>query len=91
TDSAPNNQNVTEDDIAAACLSVPMLFCANRPISATLTAPAGYGTYRWLKDGTEVQNSAANTYTATQVGSYTFETSVPQVSCAAGTCCPVVV
>ena len=44
-----------------------------------------------LKDGLEVQNSAANTYAATAVGSYTFETTVPMVSCAAGTCCPLVV
>ncbi|MEY4936136.1 MAG: hypothetical protein RIS64_2495, partial [Bacteroidota bacterium] len=91
TDSSPNNHIVTEDDIAAACISVPMLFCANAPINVTLTAPAGYGIYRWLKDGTEVQNTASNTYVATQVGIYTFETTVPLVSCAAGTCCPLVV
>ncbi|MEO0042755.1 MAG: hypothetical protein RL329_2203, partial [Bacteroidota bacterium] len=91
TDSSPTNHDVTEDDIAAACISVPMLFCEGAPISVVLTAPSGYGMYRWLKDGVEVLNSVSNTYTATAIGSYSFETATPQLSCGAGTCCPIVV
>lgn len=43
-------------------------FCGN---SYTLSSPAGAGfTYAWYRNGTGVQQSASNTYTATQNGYY---------------------
>ncbi len=40
-------------------------------ITLTIAEIEGANTYKWYKDGVEVQNSAARTYTATASGTYT--------------------
>jgi uncharacterized repeat protein (TIGR01451 family) len=92
-DSAPNNGLLTEDDIAATCLSVPMVLC--QP-NLTLSAPAGYTGYQWLRSTdqgvTYTQVGTAQTLTVSQGGFYKFVVDGGIIgTCGNQLCCPLIV
>jgi len=84
-DSQPGNNIPTEDDQDNACVSVPIDFCP--PASFTLTAPSGFATYVWKKDGVIIPGASSNTLLVTEAGSYTFE-AVNAIGCTIDSECP---
>jgi len=91
-DSAPNNGDLTEDDIAAACVSIPVEVCTNDAIDVLLEAPAGYTTYQWYKDGAEIVGAVGAAYTATEIGEYTYIVDGGDIgSCMGELCCPIII
>ena len=89
-DSTPNNNVTTEDDQASVCVSVPIEFCDGKSISLLLTAPTGYPSYTWYKNGVVIANATGNTYTAIEEGDYTFVVTGGTVGTCQGTnCCPI--
>ncbi len=92
TDSTPNNDDPTEDDIATACVSVPIEVCDNEAINITIEAPVGYTNYQWYKDGVLIQGETGQTYVITEPGEYVYTLDgVGPGDCQAELCCPVVV
>lgn len=91
-DSTPGNGTSggggSEDDIAAACVSVPFLLCPGT--SLKLSAPVGSVSYQWYRNGTLINGATDSTYLVTQSGSYTFNSPLAS-GCPSGNCCPVVV
>ncbi len=89
-DSEPANDFLLEDDMAAACVTIPHQICTLMGESVTLEAPSGYAGYEWYFDDGNgavlVSNEAS--YIATQPGKYTF--SVLGSSCPEVSCCPVI-
>ncbi|HLO42937.1 MAG TPA: Ig-like domain-containing protein, partial [Leadbetterella sp.] len=88
-DSTPGDRVSTEDDIARACISVPISICPSRGESAQLTAATGYSTYQWYLNGALIVGANSASYTATTAGSYTVL--VDGGTCPNGSCCPIVV
>jgi uncharacterized repeat protein (TIGR01451 family) len=89
-DSTPNNNITTEDDQASVCVTVPIEFCDNSPIELAITAPAGYSSYTWYRNGVVIPGATTNTYTVTQDGDYTFVVTGGTVgTCQGSNCCPV--
>ncbi|MCR9290997.1 MAG: DUF11 domain-containing protein, partial [Bacteroidetes bacterium] len=86
-DSVPDNQNFSEDDMATACVSVPIRICTTLKDTILLEAPAGLDNYQWFKDGA-TQVSTDSIYAATEPGRYTFIGD--QNSCNFEYCCPVI-
>jgi len=85
-DSTPNNGNSFEDDIDAACVSVPILLpCDDSGV--TITAASGYATYTWYKDGVAITGESGQSIIAQESGSYTYE--VSENGCTIGTCCAI--
>jgi uncharacterized repeat protein (TIGR01451 family) len=89
TDSSPNNGVKTEDDYDIACISVPLKICTERRDTVIITAPAGYQTYQWFKNGAKIEGATAQTLEIGAVGSYSVEVSVGQ--CPTKNCCPAIV
>lgn len=89
TDSEPNNLIKTEDDYAVACVSVPIPICVARKDTVILSAPAGYTSYQWLKDGNKLDGATLQTLAVAEAGSYTVEIAPGQ--CPTANCCPTVV
>jgi gliding motility-associated-like protein/uncharacterized repeat protein (TIGR01451 family) len=89
-DSQAGNTDMTEDDIASACSSIPFEYCQGQEISISASAPLGYTNYEWT-DGTGAVVSSTATYEITAPGSYTFSANTLGTSCPAGLCCPVIV
>jgi uncharacterized repeat protein (TIGR01451 family) len=92
-DSAPNNQLLTEDDMRGSCITIPMTAC--NP-NLTVSAPAGYSNYQWLKstDGglTYQPISTMQSITITTPGSYLFTVENAILGdCGNQLCCPLVV
>jgi uncharacterized repeat protein (TIGR01451 family) len=89
-DSTPGNGTggAGDDDIASACVSVPVFLCPGSSIS--LSAPSGSTSYQWYRNGTLIAGATDSTYVVTESGSYTFTSSSVGV-CVSGNCCPVVV
>ncbi|WP_428666359.1 DUF11 domain-containing protein [Runella sp.] len=91
-DSTPGNGTTgtggSEDDIASACVSVPIFLCPGS--SLVVAAPSGATGYQWYRNGAIIAGATDSTYTVTQSGSYTFTSSVVG-ACLSGNCCPVVV
>jgi uncharacterized repeat protein (TIGR01451 family) len=92
-DSAPNNQLNTEDDMASACMSVPVILC--NP-DLTLAAPAGFTTYQWYssQDGGVTYTPGATTQSivVTEPGLYIFTTDDGILgTCGSQLCCPIIV
>jgi large repetitive protein len=90
-DSAPNNNDLKEDDIKIACLSVPVYYCDGATINMTATATAGM-TYQWFKDGVLIAGQTAQTYIITAIGSYTYTATGGSIAaCTGNSCCPIIV
>lgn len=91
-DSTPGNgtggNGSSEDDIAAACVSVPFLLCPGTTLK--LSAPVGSVSYQWYRNGNLINGATDSTYLVTQSGSYTFNSPLAS-GCPSGNCCPVVV
>ena len=82
---------VSNSATAQACTSVPIRVCKGSKQGFELTAPAGYTTYIWYKNGT-VQPVTTQSFTAVGAGEYSVEVSNGQSgSCLNGSCCPVVI
>ena len=88
-DSSPNDMVVTDDDYATACVSVPYKICTTFKDTIVLTAPAGYTSYQWLKDGVVLGSETAQTYKAFAAGDYTFNALESTTNCQDSTCCPI--
>jgi uncharacterized repeat protein (TIGR01451 family) len=87
TDSSPNNQSPTEDDIDRVCVSVPIPVCISQGKTLTLTLPSGLSNIKWFRNGTEIGGQTANTLIVNQIGDYTF--TADQTTCPIEGCCPV--
>lgn len=89
-DSQAGNQLNTEDDIAKACVSLPIMLCSAKGEKVELMAPTGYSTYVWKRNGVVIQGETSNIYLATQNGSYTVE--IPSLNtCSVAGCCPIII
>lgn len=87
-DSPYNNGSTTEDDIASACVSVPVQLCQGQTL--TLTAPGSAPSYQWYKDDVAIPGETNETLIVSTSGNYTVNfTSVS--GCISGNCCPVIV
>ena len=89
SDSQPGNKVITEDDYGIACVSVPLKICPERRDTVIISAPAGYQTYQWFKNGTKIDGATSQTLEVGDVGSYTVEVSDGQ--CPTKNCCPAIV
>jgi uncharacterized repeat protein (TIGR01451 family) len=92
-DSAPNNQDYSEDDIQGTCISVPIRICE---IGYLLEAPAGYSSYQWYQSSdngqTFVPIATTPSINITTAGQYTFTVDGAILgSCGNQSCCPVIV
>nr|WP_262924051.1 SdrD B-like domain-containing protein [Spirosoma liriopis] len=76
-------------DTATVCTTVPVKVCKGAPINVALSAPAGYSSYQWYRNGTLISAATSNTYTATQLGEFTVH--VNQGQCPNGSCCPIII
>jgi len=91
-DSTPNNADSNEDDLATACVSTPVEVCEDGTITVLLTAPSGYNNYQWYKDGGLIGGATNDSYTAIEVGEYTYTVEDATVNSCEGTlCCPVII
>lgn len=95
-DSVPGNTNLTEDDIATSCFSVPIEWYAGHEYTVEVPAPFSYGTgIVWFRNNQpigpntpEASVNANNSLTIRGTGSYTFTTSL--TTCSATGCCPII-
>jgi len=88
--SVPGNGNFAEDDIASACVSIPVRLCEGE--SLRLTAPANLTAgVEWFRTVGNVTTSVATTptFSASLSGSYSF-TATGLIGCVSGNCCPVI-
>ncbi|WP_305952625.1 hypothetical protein [Emticicia oligotrophica] len=88
TDSPYNNGLTTEDDIASACVSVPIQICQGQML--TLTAPGTAPSYQWYKNNILILGATNATLTVTETGSYSVNFTSTS-GCISGNCCPVIV
>lgn len=89
--STPGNSNTAEDDIASACVSVPVRLCQGERLQ--LTAPSTFSSgVEWFRtfNGTTTSVATTATFSASLTGNYTY-TAVGNTGCASGNCCPVII
>jgi uncharacterized repeat protein (TIGR01451 family) len=95
-DSVPGDADLTEDDMATSCFSVPIMWYTGDEYTVEVPAPFSYGTgITWFRNNLPIGPSAAeatvnpdNSLTIRSIGSYTFTTSLTQ--CSATGCCPII-
>ena len=95
SNSIPNNQSLVEDDYAAVCFSVPILYYAGDEY--TVTIPSGYDQIVWYRNDTPISTSAVSTslaeingdlsLTIKSPGTYRFVTY--RKGCPATNCCDI--
>ncbi len=92
-DSQAGNTNPVEDDIAYACVSVPIKLCSqDSPNGVALTTPAELTNIKWFKDGVEITAEAGKaTINVSAAGSYTYTGTSNGTECQVGNCCPVII
>ncbi len=91
-DSDPTNASPLEDDYSAACVTSPFNYCSGDTIDITATAPAGYTTYQWTKDGVDISGATSQTYNITEAGAFNYRVDGGAVGvCSSGSCCDIVV
>ncbi len=91
-DSEPNNQELLEDDMHKACVSVPITICSQLNDSIRVTLLPMFTNIQWFKDGVLIpvnQGGTQDTFYITNAGTYAF--TATQNGCPTLTCCPVVV
>ncbi len=76
-------------DTVSVCTSIPIQVCAGQDYEIVISAPAGYTTYQWLRNGTPIPLATTDSFTATSAGEYTVQ--VNNGSCPNGACCPVII
>ncbi|MEM6318277.1 MAG: DUF11 domain-containing protein, partial [Bacteroidota bacterium] len=100
SDSNADNQNYLEDDIAAACVSVPIKLCTGTQDSILISAPAGATSVQWYRVfdfnndgvigvGDTMALASGNSVAIDSIGTYYFTAALG--SCQAGNCCPLMV
>ncbi len=87
SDSTPDNDSPTEDDISDACISVPYKFCEGE-FSLTATAPSGYVMYQWYRDGVLINNQTSEAFEITIPGEYYYEAYL-SADLMFTSCCPI--
>ena len=90
-DSTPNNGSVTEDDWGSACATVPIHYNCRDDINALATAPSGYTTYQWYKNGSLISGANKDTYRIKEIGNYNFTAATLTTFCPASLCCPLTI
>jgi uncharacterized repeat protein (TIGR01451 family) len=88
-DSKPGNNDMMEDDYAIACASVPMKLCSARQDTLIISAPAGFSSYQWFKNGVKIVGATNAKLEVGQAGDYTVEAG--QGGCLSKNCCPAYV
>ncbi len=91
-DSAPNNEELLEDDMDKACVSVPITICSQLKDSIRVTLLPMFTDIQWYKDGVLIpasQGGTQDTFYITSAGLFAF--TATQNGCPTLTCCPVVV
>ncbi|WP_435353597.1 SdrD B-like domain-containing protein [Emticicia sp. SJ17W-69] len=94
-DSTPNNSILSEDDMAASCFSVPLIWYPGEEYNVSVPAPFKYGkTIKWFRGVTEITGAttqavvnADSSLTIKAPGSYNFTTNVS--TCPAQGCCGI--
>jgi uncharacterized repeat protein (TIGR01451 family) len=69
-DSSPYDDSVTEDDYANTSIMLAASICTSKKTTKELTAPEGYTTYQWQKNGVNIEGATSNTYTVDAIGTY---------------------
>jgi uncharacterized repeat protein (TIGR01451 family) len=95
-DSVPGDADLTEDDMATSCFSVPIMWYTGDEYTVEVPAPFSYGTgITWFRNNLPIGPGAAEatvnpdkSLTIRSIGSYTFTTSLTQ--CSATGCCPII-
>lgn len=90
--SVPGNMNYAEDDLATACVSVPIMLMSGDSVFLTApNVPLDDAGHRWLRTTDAGTNLVSNTadYVITQAGAYRYENTL--AACVAGTCCDIIV
>ncbi|WP_445422156.1 DUF11 domain-containing protein [Arsenicibacter rosenii] len=77
------------DSETTVCVTVPIKVCQGTAFQIGLTAPGGYNSYQWYRNGTAIPLATGSSYTATQTGEYTVESS--NVQCPSTSCCPLII
>ena len=90
-DSTPDDDVIEDDDYATACVTVPFKICSVFNDTVELTALAGYDTYQWMKDGSDITGATNQVFKATEPGEYTFFAGDMVSGCSDTTCCPVTI
>ena len=91
--SIPNNHSLVEDDYAAVCFSVPILWYAGDEF--TVNIPSGYSNITWYRNNKDVKTVSADSavvnadssLTIKSPGTYRFTT--VRNGCAALNCCDI--
>ncbi|WP_298608383.1 gliding motility-associated C-terminal domain-containing protein, partial [uncultured Spirosoma sp.] len=83
------NKAAIPGDTVSVCTTVPVKVCKGAPILVDMSAPAGYGSYQWYRNGVPVAGATSYTYTASQYGEFTVQVNGGQ--CPNGACCPIVI
>ncbi|MCP9767334.1 hypothetical protein EGI22_05390, partial [Lacihabitans sp. LS3-19] len=86
-DSNPGDKVTTEDDIARACVSIPIAICPAKSETVELSAPLGYTSYQWYNNGALISGAISDKYTASVGGAYTVI--VDGGTCPNSYCCPI--
>jgi len=84
-DSTPGNNITSEDDIADACVSVPVKICASEKVE--LSVPSSYTNVKWFLGTTQV--GTGNVILVSDPGTYTVTADAG--SCPKSGCCPIIV
>ena len=94
-DSQPANGDLSEDDIASSCFSVPIYWYTGDEYTVTIPTAFNPGTgVTWYKDGVVVDSTtmgarvSGDTLVIASSGSYTFTTLVN--TCPASGCCAII-
>ena len=87
-DSNPLNQNANEDDMAKACVSVPLNICPARSETVLIKAKPGYQNYQWYHNGVLIIGATSDSYLATAGGEYIVQITDIE-GCAGEGCCPI--
>ncbi|MCP9769661.1 DUF11 domain-containing protein [Lacihabitans sp. LS3-19] len=95
-DSVPGNSDLSEDDIATSCFSVPIPFYSGDQYTVEVPAPFSYGTgIVWYRNNLPIGPGSPfatvngdNSLTINDIGSYTFTTNL--TTCSATGCCAII-
>ncbi len=90
-DSTPNNGSVTEDDWSSACATVPIYYNCRDDINVLASAPSGYTSYQWYKNGMLIVGADKDTYRIKEIGNFNFAASTLTTNCPASLCCPITI
>ena len=88
-DSEPGNAALSEDDMSAACISIPLEICTAALDTVVLTTSGDLENIQWFKDGVQIFGETDTTLTVLEEGLYTYTADFN--GCEADICCPILV